>query len=543
MDRPRCAAGRSEVIAAHGMVATSQPLAVMAGVDVLRRGGTAVDAAIAANAMLGLVEPMSCGLGGDLFAIVWDAKAERLHGLNGSGRAPRAMTRASFADRGLDRIPDRGPLTWTVPGCVDGWFALHERFGRLPMSELLAPTIAAADEGFPVSPVIGRAWSRATELLASDPGARETFLIDGRAPRVGERMRNPALAASLRAIATRDRGGFYRGPIAEAIAASAGAHGGFLELDDLASHDSTWVEPISTTYRGFDVWELPPNTQGLAVLQMLSLLEGFDLRALGHNSTELLHLWIEAKKLAYEDRARHYADPAFAEVPLDRLLSKEHAVAQRARIDPARAADAFPPLDGPPGDGDTVYLTAVDEERNAVSFIQSIYQGFGSGIAPGGVGFAMQNRGSLFALDPTHANALEPGKRPFHTIIPGFVTKHERPLFSFGVMGGDMQPQGQVQVLLNRLVFGMDVEEAGAAARIRHDGSSTPVGDVMSDGGTVHVEPGISDDVVDGLRARGHRVEVSTDGYGGYQGIWIDEAHGVLRGGSERRKDGCAIGY
>lgn len=534
---------RSVVMAPEAMVATSHPLAVEAGVEILRRGGSAMDAAIASNAVLSVVEPMSCGIGGDVFAIIWDADTNDLHGFDGCGRAPEQMTRAAYAERDLDRIPLRGPLSWTVPGCVDGWFMLHQRFGRLPMADLLAPAIHYAHDGFPVSPVIGRAWHQAVDLLSKDPGARSTYLLETRAPRIGERFCNPDLAATLDTIARHGRDAFYKGEIADQLAAASAQLGAFLTEEDLASHESTWVSPVRVPYAGYDVWELPPSTQGVAVLQMLRILEGFDLESMGHNSADYLHHLIEAKKLAYADRARYYADPSFADVPLEELTSAEYGDRQRTRLNPTRAA-----LDVMPGDpmlrnGDTVYLTVVDGQRNAVSFIQSIYHGFGSGIVPPGLGFAMQNRGHLFHLDPDHPNTLEPGKRPFHTIIPGFVTRNEAPAFSFGVMGGDMQPQGHVQVLLNLFHFGMDPQQAGDAIRFRHDGSATPTGDTMDNGGTVHLEPGLPVETIDLLAAKGHRIKITEDGYGGYQGIWIDEDTGMLHGGSESRKDGCAQGY
>ena len=549
MQREGVRGRRSEVISPRGMVATSQPLAVQVGIDVLKRGGHAVDAAIATNAMLGLVEPMSCGLGGDLFAIVWDEKAEKLVGFNGSGRAPRAMTRDLFATRGLDRIPNRGPLSWTIPGCVDGWFTLHDRFGRLPIDELLAPTIAYAESGFPVSPVIARTWAAAADRLCADPGAAATFLVSGHAPNVGEVVRNPDLAASLHAICSEGRDAFYRGPIAERIVACAEATGGLIAREDLAEHRSTWDDPVSINYRGYDVWELPPNSQGIAALQMLSVLEGFDVSELERDGAELLHLQIEAKKLAFEDRARYYADPVFADVPLDGLISPAYAARRRSQIVRSgafvRVPAGDPRFEPPPGNGDTVYLTVVDEERNAVSFIQSIYNDFGSDVVPPGTGFALQNRGSLFHLDADHPNTIEPGKRPFHTIIPAFVTLDGRPIYSFGVMGGDMQPQGHVQVLVNRIDFGMDVQAAGDALRWRHVGSSTPTGQKMSGGGLVLLESGFPQSTFDGLRAKGHRVEYRPvgSGFGGYQGIWIAPETGMLHGGSESRKDGCALGY
>lgn len=541
--QPADAGRRSVVIAPTAMVATSQPLAVQVGIDILKRGGSAVDAAIAVNAALGLVEPMSCGIGGDLFAIVWDANEERLVGLNGSGRSLYGLTREVFAEKGLDQIPLRGPLSWSVPGCVDAWFVLHERFCRLPMGDLLSPTIQYALDGFPVTPVIASYWKRAKDLLGGDPGAAEAYLSDGRTPAAGEVFRNPDLARMLRLIAEKGKDAFYRGHIAEEIVASSQKLGGYFTIEDFADHASTWVEPVSGPYRGYDVWELPPNTQGIAVLEMQRILEGFDLAKLGHNSVETLHVMIEAKKLAYEDRARFYADPDFYDPPLDVLLSAEYATKQRKRIDPNRAASEFPPEDPRLRGGDTVYLTVVDGDRNAVSFIQSIYYGFGSGIVPPGLGFALQNRGALFSLDPMHANTFEPHKRPFHTIIPGFVTQDGRPVFSFGVMGGDQQPQGQVQVLVNLIDFDMDAQQAGDALRFSHDGSSTPTGDRMHDGGIVYLEPGIDETIAEGLQQKGHRVEYREGGFGGYQGIWIDLDTGMLFGGSETRKDGCAIGY
>jgi gamma-glutamyltranspeptidase/glutathione hydrolase len=536
---------RAEIVAEHGMVATSEPLAARVGVEVLKRGGHAVDAAIATNAMLGVVEPMSCGLGGDLFAIVWDAEIGKLVGFNGSGRAPRTMTRDLFASQGLDRIPDRGPLSWSVPGCVDGWYALHERFGRLPIADLLAPAIAAAESGFPVAPVIARMWEASETMLSDDPGAAATFLVNGRTPTAAETLRNPDLATSLRALCDGGRDAFYCGSIADRIVACAASVGGLIAEEDLAMHVSTWDDPVSVRYREHDVWELPPNGQGIAALQMLGILEGFALSGMTRGGAELLHLQIEAKKLAYEDRARFYADPAFADVPVDGLISEAYARHRRAAIDPGHAADAVTHGDPRLAGGDTVYLTVVDEERNAVSFIQSIYQDFGSGIVPPGTGFALQNRGSLFHLDPDHPNALEPGKRPFHTIIPAFVSRDGRPVFSFGVMGGDMQPQGHVQILANRLDFGMDIQAAGDALRWRHVGSSTPTGRMRADGGLVLLESGFPRATIEGLRVRGHRVEIRPvgPGFGGYQGIWIDEDSGVLRGGSESRKDGISVGY
>jgi len=537
-DSPRCV-----VEASRAMVATSQPLAVCTGLDVLKAGGTAVDAAIAVNAMLGLVEPMSCGIGGDVFAIVWEQATQCLHGLNGSGRAPSTLTRQWFLDQGHRTIPSRGPLSWSVPGCVDGWFALHERFGRTPMRDLLQPTIDAAKAGFPVTPVIARMWQAAAERLAQDPGAASVFLSNGSAPESGDIFRNPRLAEVLANIAEDGSDAFYRGPIAEGLVAFSNEAGGFFSLPDLANHTSSWVDAVSVPFRGYDVWQLPPNTQGLALLQMLRILDRWDLASMEHNSAEYLHLLIEAKKLAYEDRARFYADPDFFDVPVEALLSDAYAARQRGRIDPKHAATELLLEDPRLVQGDTVYLAVVDEEGYAVSFIQSIFNSFGSCVVPPELGFAIQNRGSLFHLDPQHANAFASNKRPFHTIMPGFVTRGGAPAFSFGVMGGDMQPQGQLQVLLNLIEFGMDPQLAGEALRFRHDGSSTPVGHHMDNGGVVLLEPGFPEVTIDGLRAKGHRVETASNGFGGYQGIWIEPDTGKLYGGSEPRKDGCALGY
>ena len=461
---------RSAVFAPRAMAATSQPLATAAAIEAMRRGGTAVDAAIAANAVLAVVEPMSCGIGGDLFAIVWDAATGTLNGVNGSGRSPRALTRDVFTDLALERIPDHGPLSWSVPGCVDGWFLLHQRYGHLAMGDLLAPAIRYARGGFPVSPVIAQAWEASSCLLRADEGAAKTFLPAGRAPHCGEMFRNLSLAETFDQIAAGGRDAFYHGDIARKIGTYARSVGGALDEQDLAEHRSDWVDPVSVAFRGHQIWQLPPNTQGLAVLEMLQILAGFDLQAAGHNSDTYLHLLVEAKKLAYEDRARFYADPAAAELPIDLLLSSEYGSRQRRRILPDRAAAQYPVVDRQLPGADTVYLAVVDEAGNAISLIQSIFHPFGSGNVPAGLGFAVQNRGSLFSLDPLHANRLEPGKRPFHTIIPGFVTRDEAPVFPFGVMGGDMQPQGQVQVLLNLLEFGLDPQQAGDALRFRHDG-------------------------------------------------------------------------
>ena len=532
---------RSAVVARQGMAATSQPLATAAAIRVLQAGGNAVDAAIAANAVIGVVEPMSCGIGGDLFAIVWDAKSRKLHGLNASGRSPMGASIEAYRARGLTQAPTKGPLSWSVPGCVDGWDQLHRKFGRLPMGDLLAPAIAYAEEGFPVSPIIAADWASAARSLAEVPSSAACYLPGGKAPGFGDVFRNPGLAESLRRIAKEGRDAFYKGPIASELAAYSKEVGGLLTLEDLGRHTSTWVEPVSTNYRGYDVWELPPNGQGIAVLQMLNLLEPYDLKSMGPQSAKAIHLMVEAKKLAYEDRARFYADPDFARVPLAALISKEYAAKRRGSIDPERAGER--PTHGEPSGSDTIKLVVVDKDFNCVSLIQSTYFGFGSMHVPGRLGFAIQNRGALFALDPDHPNRLEPGKRPFHTIIPGFVTKEGRPWFCFGVMGGDMQPQGHVQVLCNMIDWGMDAQAAGDAPRWRHQGSSEPTGERARDGGSVSLESRIGVKVRRDLEAMGHRLIESRGGYGGYQGIRIDTGRGILIGGSDPRKDGAAMGY
>ena len=535
---------RSVVIARQGMVATSHPLASQAGLEVLKSGGSAADAAIAVNAMLGVVEPMSCGVGGDLFVIYWDAKTQKLFGLNASGRSPYALNRQVFAEKGLPQIPMTGPLSWSVPGCVDGWRELHGRFGKMPLAEILAPAIKSAEEGEPVPEVIAGYWKGAENSLRKWPHSAATFLIDGqRAPRVGEVMKNPQLAASLRLLAKEGPRAFYEGDIAKKIVAFSEKNGGYFSLRDFAEHKSEWVEPVSTNYRGYDVWELPPNGQGIAALEMLNILEQHELRTLGHNSPEHLHLFIEAKKLAFADRAKFYADPAFGELPVKELISKEYAKKQNARIDLHKAAEDVPAGDPKLTRSDTIYLTVVDKDRNCCSFIQSNYSGFGSQVVPGDVGFVIQNRGALFALDDKHANRLEPHKRPFHTIIPAFITKEGKPWFCFGVMGGDMQAQGHVQIVCNLIDFGMNVQAAGDAPRASHNGSATPTGLPAEGSGQVLVEAGVPAETVAALRGLGHKVMRSSGGFGGYQGILLDWKNGVLQGASESRKDGAAVGY
>ncbi len=537
----RSFATRSEVIAQHAMAATSQPLATQVAIDIMRRGGNAIDAAIAANACLGLMEPTGNGIGGDLFVIVWDAKTQKLYGLNGSGRSPRALTLKEFERRGLKSIPPFGPLPVTVPGCVDGWFELHKRFGKLPMAEVLAPAIRYAREGFPVSEVIAQGWAGGARLRRY-PGFAEVYLPGGRAPRKGEIFRNPMLADTLELIAKGGRDEFYQGKIARTIDAFMRKHGGYLRYEDLAAHRSEWVEPVSTSYRGYRLWELPPNGQGIAALQILNILEGFDLKSAGFGSADHLHWFVEAKKLAFEDRARFYADPAFEEIPVSRLVSKEYA-AERRRLIRSRAARSYPPGKMEPEAGDTIYLTTADSERNMVSLIQSNYRGFGSGMCPTGLGFCLQDRGQLFDLQPGRKNSYAPGKRPFHTIIPAFVTKDGKPFLSFGVMGGATQPQGHAQIVINLVDFGMNFQEAGDAPRVVHSGSSQPTGERMTDGGVVHLETGFGWESIRRLLRRGHRVDYALGVYGGYQGIGYDAAHDLYYGASESRKDGQAAGY
>jgi gamma-glutamyltranspeptidase / glutathione hydrolase len=536
-------ATRSVVRAPHGMVAAAQPLAVQAGVAMLQRGGSAVDAALAANACLALMEPTACGLGGDLFAMVWDPATRRLHGLNASGRAPRALSPERVPPEPDGTIPLHSPYAWTVPGCADGWFELHRRFGTLPMDAILAPAIAYAREGFPVSAVIAAEWAHGAGLFADKPGFAEVFMPGGRAPREGERFRNGALARTLGLLATGGRDAFYLGPIAGALVRYSERTGGSFAREDFEAHASTWDEPISTSYRGHEVWELPPNGQGLAALQMLNVLEGFDLGAMGRASADFWHLLVEAKKLAFADRARHYADPAFSAVPVAALLSKEYARQRAALIDPRRATRTDAPGDPRLARGETTCLATADDRGMMVSLIQSNYTGFGSGYAVPELGFGLQDRGAQFSLHPGHPNRLEPGKRPFHTIIPAFVTRDGEPLLAFAVMGGDMQPQGHVQIVVNLLDLGLDLQAAGDAARFHHGGSSEPTGTVMSDGGVLHLEPGVPLDVQGELARRGHRIEQApTSVFGGYQAVWRDPATGMLAGASESRKDGCAMG-
>lgn len=535
-------ATRSEAMAPNAMAATSQPLATQVALDIMQQGGNAIDAAIAANAVLGLVEPTGNGIGGDLFAIVWDAESQQLYGINASGRSPKSLTREYFVNKGYEKIPARGVLPISVPGAVDGWFELHERFGQLDMEKVLAPAIAYARQGFPVTEVIAYYFQRNGEVLKEYPGFAEVFMKDGKMPQKGERFKNPDLANTYEKLAKHGRDIFYEGEIARTISDFVQQHGGFLSYEDLADHDSTWVEPVSSSYRGYNLWELPPNTQGIAAQQILNILENYDLAAMGFDSPEYIHHFVEAKKLAFEDRAKYYSDPAFNDVPVQGLLDKSYAKERAKLIDPNKPAKAVEP-GNPPTEGDTIYLTTADEEGNMVSLIQSNYRGMGSGITPSGLGFVLQNRGELFNLDPNHNNVFEPGKRPFHTIIPAFVTKDGKPLMSYGVMGGATQPQMHAQILINIIDFGMNLQEAGDAPRILHSGSGQPTGSEMLDGGVIHLENGFSKHTRRELIKMGHTLQEAVGPFGGYQAIWKNHQEDVYYGASESRKDGHAAGY
>ena len=540
---PNLRATRSAVLAQNGMVATSQPLASAAALRVLQDGGNAVDAAITAAAVLAVVEPTMNGLGGDLFAILYDARRGTVRGLNASGRSPALATPGEFRRRKLDAIPVRGELSVSVPGVVDGWHELLSAHGTIPLAKALEPAIRYADEGYGVAEIVAQEWKEAATVLAQDANAAAVFLPGGRPPAHGEVFRNPALARTLQGIAAGGRDAFYRGPIARAIAADMQRRNGLLTEADLAAHASDWLDPISTTYRGYEVLELPPNTQGISALQMLNILEGFDVRSLGHNTAAYLHLLVEAKRIAFADREAYQAD--LGSVPGDviaRLTSKEYAAQRRKEIDPDRAAVQYRPMASStsarsgrapsrPARGDTIYLTVADKEGNVISLIQSIFLNFGSGVVAGDTGIVLHNRGHLFSLDPKHPNVLAPRKRPFHTLLPAMVMKDGLPWLSFGVMGGDMQPQGHVQVLLNLIDFGMNLQEAGEAARFRHSAEG------------LALESAITAEARAGLTLRGHHVITSIGVFGGFQGILFDRARRLMIGASDPRKDGLAIGY
>ncbi|WP_235299706.1 gamma-glutamyltransferase [Portibacter marinus] len=535
-------ATRSEIIAQNGMVATSQPLATQAALEVLRNGGNAIDAAITANAVLGVVEPQSNGIGGDLFAIVWDAETKQLYGLNASGRSPYNMSINDIKAKGLTKIPLFGPLSISVPGCVDGWYTLHERFGSLEMQELLQPAIDYAKNGYPVSEIIANDWKAVADRLNDQKGFQRVFAPNGQAPAKGDIFRNPALATTLSKIAEEGKSAFYKGELMKEMVAFLKDQGSYLSEQDFIDHTSDWVEPVSSNYRGYDVWELPPNGQGIAALQILNILEQYDLQSMGFGSAEYFHVFTEAKKLAYEDRAKFYADPEFNEIPVDYLISKEYANQRKELINLEEAADSYPAGEAIET-GNTIYLTVADKDGNMISLIQSIYWEFGSGVVNPDHGFAFQNRGEMFTLEEGHFNQYEPHKRPFHTIIPAFVTKNGQPYMSFGVMGGAMQPQGHAQIVVNMVDFGMNLQEAGDAPRIRHMGSSSPTGSKMTGGGTIILESGIDYDVVKALMKKGHRIGFGSGSYGGYQAIMWDAQRKIYFGASDSRKDGQAAGW
>jgi len=542
----RTFATRSEVIARNGMAATSQPLATQVALDILKQGGSAVDAAIAANAMLGLVEPTGNGIGGDIFAIIWDAKTQKLYGLNGSGRSPYSLTLDYFKKNNIKKIPANGVLPVSVPGCVDGWFELHKRFGKLQMKDNLAPVIRYAREGFPVSELIAYYLQGNVASFSDEtrfPNVKETYAINGRTPRKGEIFKNPHLANTLEKIANEGRDAFYKGDIARKIDAFFKRMNGFLSYKDLADHKSDWIEPVSTNYRGYDVWELPPNGQGIAALQMLNILEGYDIKKFGFGSPEHIHYFVEAKKVVFEDRAKFYADPDFVKIPVAELISKKYADERRKLINPNRAARRYDAGNPALREGDTIYMTVADKDGNMVSLIQSNFRGMGSGMVADDLGFMFQDRGELFDLEEGRNNTFAPHKRPFQTIIPAFITKDGKPFLSFGVMGGDFQPLGHVQIVMNIVDFGMNIQEAGDAPRIDHAGSSQPTGERMTNAGEVLLETGFDYETIRSLMMMGHTVRFGLGGYGGYQAIRWDDVNKVYYGASESRKDGQAAGF
>ena len=532
-------ASRSEVIGQHGMAATSHPLATQAAIDILKDGGNAIDAAIAANALLGLVEPTGCGVGGDLFAIIWDAKTKQLYGLNASGPSPKNSSIEFMKSKGITQIPRYGPHPVTVPGAVAGWSAMHKRFGNKEFHTLFESAIDYAINGFPVTELIAYYLEGSAENFQNFPNFKSVWMPNGTIPKKGDIFRNPHLANTYQSIANSYGESFYKGEIAEEIVKSLKSQSGAMQMSDLINYAPEWVEPVSTNYRGYDVWELPPNGQGIAALQILNILENFDISSMTLDSTEYIHLFTEAKKLAYEDRAKFYADPKFADIPLERLISKKYARERSKLINFEQAADSFEA--GNLENGDTIYLTVADKDGNMVSLIQSNYWGMGSGMVPNNVGFMLHDRGMMFSLDPEHNNSLIGGKRPFHTIIPAFVTHDGDPFISFGVMGGAMQPQGHAQIIINLVDFGMNLQEAGDAPRIRHSGSSQPTGEVMTKGGYLSLESGFSQKTRVGLETLGHKIQDEIGGYGGYQAIM--KKNDVYFGASESRKDGHASGY
>ena len=531
-------ASRSEVIGQNGMAATSHPLATQTAIDVLKSGGNAIDAAIAANAVLGLVEPTGCGIGGDLFAIVWDEKTNQLYGLNSSGPASEKMSIDYVKQQGFEKIPAYGALPVTVPGAVAGWSALHDKFGKLSFENLFDNAIDYANDGFPVTELIAYYLDRSSSVFQDYENFSSVWMPSGSTPKKGEIFKNPLLAKTYQAIAKTNGKSFYEGSTADEIISILNENGNPMSLNDLRNFSPEWVDPVSTNYRGYDVWELPPNGQGIAALQILNILENYDVRNMGFESAEYIHLFVEAKKLAFEDRAKYYADSNFSSIPTTKLISKEYALERNKLINMSTAAKRF---DAGLEDGDTIYLTVADKYGNMVSLIQSNYRGMGSGIVPDNSGFMLQDRGEMFNMDPSHKNSLIGGKRPFHTIIPAFITKDNVPFVSFGLMGGAMQPQGHAQIVVNLIDFDMNLQEAGDAPRIRHMGSSEPTGEVMIDGGYLTLESGFSTDVKQQLSKLGHTIKDEKGGYGGYQAIMLIDD--VYYGASESRKDGQASGY
>ena len=532
---------RSEVIAENGMVATSHPLATQIGIDILKNGGNAIDAAIAANAAIGLMEPTGNGIGGDLFAIIWIEKDKKLYGLNASGRSPKNLTLDYFKNKSFSEIPAYGPLPVSVPGCVDGWFEMHEKFGSIAMHEILRPAIEYADNGFPVTELVSYYMQKASLNFDKYPNFKETYYINGSTPKKGQIFQNKDLANTLRIIARKGRKGFYEGEIARVMSDFIIEQGGFLSYNDLKNHKSEWIDPVSTNYRGFDVWELPPNGQGIAALQILNLLEAYDIKSMGFGSAEYIHHFTEAKKIAFADRAKYYADMDFNKIPVDYLISKEYSELRRTEINSNKAA--LKVSAGEIENGDTIYLTTADKDGNMVSLIQSNYRGMGSGMVPPGLGFMLQDRGELFSLEDGHFNVYEPEKRPFHTIIPAFITKDNKPYVSFGLMGGAMQPQGHAQIVINLIDFGMNLQEAGDAPRMRHLSNQQPTGGNMLNGGELSLESGFDYKEIRQLIELGHKVIFDLGSFGGYQAIMYDDKMGVYFGASESRKDGSAMGY
>ena len=532
-------ASRSEVIAKNGMVATSHPLASQIGLQILKDGGNAIDAAIAANVALGLMEPTGNGIGGDLFVILWDAKTKKLYGLNASGPSPQNISIEYFTDNNLEKIPSYGPLPVSVPGAVDGWIKLHERFGKLPFKELFKPTIDYANNGFPLTETIAYYLELSSKRFETYPNFKNVWMPNGIYLKKGDLFKNPKLANTLEGIATSKRSSFYEGDMAKIMSKFVVSQGGFLSVDDLAQYHAEWVEPVSTNYRGYEIWELPPNGQGIAALQILNLLERYNINKMGLFSSEYIHHFVEAKKLAFADRAKYYADPDFNNIDIDYLISKEYADLRSKHINPLKSSASVPA--GTLKDGDTIYLTTADKDGNMVSLIQSNYRGMGSGMVPPGLGFMIQNRGELFSLDKDHANSLVGGKRPFHTIIPAFITKDNKPFISFGVMGGATQPQAHAQIAINIIDFNLNLQEAGDAPRIVHTGSSQPTGEAMINGGSLSLENLFTKTIIEELKIKGHIIDYQPGIFGGYQAIMLKD--GVFYGASESRKDGHAVGY